>query len=47
MKFFNSCILIENNSHIKTYEHPTQVDVLLDCVILTVTDIRGNRQLSV
>ena len=36
----------ENNSHIKSYGHLTQVDVLLDCVILTVTYVRGHRQLS-
>ena len=36
---------IENKSHIKAYGHPTQ-DVLLDCVILIVTDTRGHRQLS-
>ena len=34
---------MENNSQIKAYGHPTKVDVLLDCVILTVTDIRGHR----
>ena len=37
---------IEINSHIKAYGHPAQVDVQLDCVILTVTDIRAHRQLS-
>ena len=37
---------IEDNSHIKAYRHPTQVDVQLDCVILTVTDIRCLRQLN-
>ena len=36
----------ENNSHIKAYGQPRQVDVLLDCVILTVTYVRGHRQLS-
>ena len=35
---------IENNSHIKAYRHPTQVDVQLDCVILTVTEIRVHQQ---
>ena len=27
---------IETKSHIKAYGHPTQADVLLDCVILIV-----------
>ena len=44
--FLPAVFSVENNSHIKAYGHPTQVDVLLDCFILTVRDIAGHQQVS-
>lgn len=33
---------IENNSHIKACIHPSQVDLPLDCIVMTGTDIRSH-----
>ena len=44
--FLTAVFSVENNSHIKAYGHSTQVDVLLDCFILTVRDIAGHQQVS-